>query len=887
MHITSRRLFVGPLPKGWLSSHRKSWYKSWLGLKDYSSRAATFSADINTAHQRQLTGLLGPSTAAMYRQSFPQPTDLDEDAVDDESVSDEISPEPTAITPIDTAHEAPPQEQEDETSDRTSEPTPERPSLATITDSRTRTQRGSDPTLRPSSSSQVPETFYTAPESPRDATKLTRPRTSPIREESPETGDTSGRENLETPRNMSRSTADDLAPLSSATSPSAEAQSGVDFASETLLLPQGKLSGGTAPVRSSRRLQHEEPSRIEHEEQEGGHRGRRIISRATSGLVRFNLGDNLGDRQRRLQNKLSRTATDDETTVRRQRRASRCGEIVRAERMLVRIETTRQSLPDDFNENDSIKIDTKVMSKWREFLVVCRRGCEDNTPFVLQFYKTRVIPQIQTSDMKKNSSFEIRVLRNHTHVNLFSTLDKTLTLWHPYKLGTRIFVMRPRSSAHAVEWFTFLRGALGWKQPSTLFVHVPDLDISLRLQNPFAHLGETRNENDDVCTAVLRTMKEEQAIAAGIIKTCLTTLSECTEWNKIVAMWGKTTAVGLAWRRYDRLEWVQGPNEQRMYGTIAMRTTHELELRPKQHYPTVAKVESRGCKEEEPLPAEGFLILLTSQRGRQRRFGKNFFRRLYVYTQDQYLCFCRPAKAIPPAPPKIATISGRCVPSSSEIQRDTPIIYEVNPFPVKDGEITWLSVGRKEYAKSRDAEAFAENRRVTANAANSEGYINLCRVSEVRAVTSRDTLPEQNANMGDVEYHGERAQPANGAKPESKDDRSFEIVLDSGLVVRFRAYNVLTRQEWVGRLTKLSEYWKARTKEDMATLKYIRRRNLKRLEINEEQESMLGQFAEKWEVSRAEASPELFHACGMSGCRAIKVCITPARSWNRDSAKSQ
>ncbi|EER24674.1 PH domain containing protein [Coccidioides posadasii C735 delta SOWgp] len=895
LHVTSRRLFIGPLPKGWLSSHRKSWYKSWLGLKDYSSRTATFSADINLAHQRQLTGLFGPSTAAMYRQSFPQPEDVDEEAEEEELVATGATVEPAAITTADTAHETPyrygPEPAQEPPPEPTSELTAEHSQLSTVTPTSTSQPQPasvsskSDPDSNPPSSSQIHESYYSAPESHKNASRILS-ATSPISEESLESGNYGVNENTESTRVISRR----MSPHGQSLTPSipsatGETASRTNFTSQTYLLSGRKSINDRSPsILSSPRLRHEEPSLVEQEDSRNKSRPRRLMRRLAPGIVRFNIEDSINDRQRRLQKRLTRTASELESTAKKQRQASRCGAIVRAERMLVRIESTTQTVPDDYNENESIKIDTKVVSKWREFLVVCREGCEDDTPFLLQFYKTRVIPQVQTSDMKKKWSYEIPIVRSHTKVNLFSTLDKTLVVWHRFKPETQIFIMRPRSSAHSVEWYTFIRGALGWKQPSILFVHVPDLDITLRLENPFAHLGMNQNEDDDVCSAVLRTMKEERAIASGIIKTCLNTLSECSEWNKILAMWGKSAKMGLAWRRYDRLEWVQGPNEQRMYGTMAMRTTHELELRPKQHYPTSTTLQKGGPKVEEPAPTEGFLILLTSQRGRQRLIGKNFFKRLYFYTQDQFLCFCKPGKATPPAPPSLPTITSRNIPTSAEIIRETPIVYDVDPFPVNNGKVTWLTVGRKEYAKSHDAEAFAENRRITKNAANTEGYINMCRVAEIRPVSSQTSQEEQHANAGDVEYHGERGKAVHGARHETKEDRSFEIVLDDGLVVLFRTYNMQTRQEWIRRLTELSDYWKARTKKDIATLKYIRSRNLKRLEIDEAQESMLGQFAQKWEVSRAEASSELFHACGMSGCRPIKMSGNLYRKPRRHGA---
>lgn len=75
--------FIGPIPEGWLKSHRKQWYKHHLHI-NYYTRAATFSAKGTISRIRQLSGLEGPSISAIYSHSFPQPDDVDdEDKADD------------------------------------------------------------------------------------------------------------------------------------------------------------------------------------------------------------------------------------------------------------------------------------------------------------------------------------------------------------------------------------------------------------------------------------------------------------------------------------------------------------------------------------------------------------------------------------------------------------------------------------------------------------------------------------------------------------------------------------------------------------------------------------------------------------------------------------
>ncbi len=58
--------------------------------------------------------------------------------------------------------------------------------------------------------------------------------------------------------------------------------------------------------------------------------------------------------------------------------------------MLVRVETTPQQVPDEYDENGSMKIETRTLEKWREFVVVCRGSSSDEAEFTLQLYQTRV-----------------------------------------------------------------------------------------------------------------------------------------------------------------------------------------------------------------------------------------------------------------------------------------------------------------------------------------------------------------------------------------------------------------------------------------------------------------------------------------------------------------
>ena len=95
-----------------------------------------------------------------------------------------------------------------------------------------------------------------------------------------------------------------------------------------------------------------------------------------------------------------------------------------------------------------------------------------------------------------------------------------------------------------------------------------------------------------------------------------------------------------------------------------------------------------------------------------------------------------------------------------------------------------------------------------------------------------------------------------GVVSEFDDERTLQLSLVNGLVIRLEAYDKTTKNEWITRLRALVRYWKLRITADTELLKSVRLANLRQLNIDEQTESFVGQFANKWEVSRAMASAE-------------------------------
>jgi hypothetical protein len=112
--------------------------------------------------------------------------------------------------------------------------------------------------------------------------------------------------------------------------------------------------------------------------------------RTSGGLVRFNIPgeDGVGHKDKDMKLRLAELSR--RRSLRRDRRKVRDGEIIKMEKMLVRVESTLYQVPDGYDENESMKITTRTVEKWREFVVVCRERESEEASLSLQFYKSRV-----------------------------------------------------------------------------------------------------------------------------------------------------------------------------------------------------------------------------------------------------------------------------------------------------------------------------------------------------------------------------------------------------------------------------------------------------------------------------------------------------------------
>lgn len=605
--------------------------------------------------------------------------------------------------------------------------------------------------------------------------------------------------------------------------------------------------------------------------------------------------ENFVNRAKNVAGKMkSKSYRSREATVKNWRflRERTAGEIVRIEKMLVMVKTSPAlHLPKDFNETETG--DTRMLERWREYIVVARSTGDPENPISLQFYSSRSIKAVEKVAKGKTGAKMFLTLGKHVNVSLYSSLDKTIALWYSGKRETVIYILRARSAYSSIRWFAFFSEILGARRDKDMHVRVPDLAVvvtvrvswrKFKLIDEYISRNLMASNNKKAGHGAVLTARAHQYITEKALKA----LAENPRFKTTVDEWVKTKRVGLGWRRYDRLEWVQGFGEQELHGSWALNRTHDLELRVKEHYGD--KVTIKGEELIEPTPIEGHLVRLKSwnnQLGgafsRKKGFEKLLYKNLYFSTHDHFLFFAKPGNAILPLPDEDL----KCQESYNENQREW--VYEIAPFKSELGSkgqmkgvpiIKWLKPGITEAEfQKRDSIALHNMQRRAAQIIKADGFINLLEVVDVRATKRQEDIDH---NIGDsdnnVDFDGSRilhgATSLNlggedGEVDSFDESKTFELVMENGLIVRLQAYNAHCRNLWVNKLKDLIFYWKEVAHNQLQVSADFRTNNMKRLYIDDKLDAAVGESSPKWETARASASTTLYNVSGISWSRSI------------------
>lgn len=540
------------------------------------------------------------------------------------------------------------------------------------------------------------------------------------------------------------------------------------------------------------------------------------------------------------------------------------GELVMVEKMLVMVQRTdHEYLPESFNELDSFE--SRVIDRWKEYIVVVRNTGEYEHPILLQFYKSRYVEKVQ-KDTSSHSSLDIKLSRDFG-VNLYSSLDKTLALWckdtgKKKHHGNNIYFLRTRSTHTALQWLAFFAGIIGVHPSNELKIGIPDLNVVVHMDlsiDEYMKITEQAVKDEKLVTLDhLKSVASSPSIfREHLLRMILDHLMQVEPLKRqIIERWIEPEIkVGLAWRRYDRLEWAFTNDDVFIQTSWAMLQTYDIEVHPK--LPQCRTVMIDGTDVEEPPAIEGFLSRITTWTGDKK---KSFFKRQYWHTNDNLLFYTRPIRALPPHPSlSVGHLDMRDETQVKKFTKNLPLYYEAAPFETDDeGNVRWLD-GDLENFQIHDQAAANEIYRRVSTVSRCDGVIDLCRVVSIRACTeaSHDVGQQNGRTMSDL---GNQSLRQSTVMPEV----DFELVFgdedeEATPIVRLRAANAVCRDLWVNRLQLLSAYWKAKSIGDRRRVIKQRQKNLNILHVDEDEEPMIGEKTSKWETDQGVADPYVYN----------------------------
>ena len=387
LQATSRRLFIGPIPEGWLKAHRRDWYKHHLRLGGYSTRQATFRPSHELTWTRRLSGI-EQAPREHHRQSFPQPQELEDE---DNTYND---PDEARTSQVDGAVESRPEQEEHELEGRaieggsaTKTVVPNRPigkisNSGNADDASRRFIQPLDrsetiqPLLEPLNHTESKNGSHSLDNS--YSTALTRQRSTDalgVSLGSPRTQTLEETNDINSPSLDNRLSLVASSPVTDRLEPSTSTSALIPGKSQTESTDENVRPGSSAKkILDKVKTSISKPAEVsaeaaklspdendEHWEDDGTRRTSHVHFLPQDNRLLLKARKTQGALLNRSKDLLKRGVAD--------------GQIVKMEKMLVRIDaTTETKLPSDYDENCSQGIISRVEERWREYMVVCRQN---------------------------------------------------------------------------------------------------------------------------------------------------------------------------------------------------------------------------------------------------------------------------------------------------------------------------------------------------------------------------------------------------------------------------------------------------------------------------------------------------------------------------------
>ncbi|TID20389.1 hypothetical protein CANINC_003634 [Pichia inconspicua] len=499
-----------------------------------------------------------------------------------------------------------------------------------------------------------------------------------------------------------------------------------------------------------------------------------------------------------------------------------------------------------------------------------------------------------------------------TEISFANLLDKSIQI--NKTKGSRVFsyIFLAHSTTSAMTWISFLQQLLdprdtGAINNNSLMINIPVLNVSLDIIGEKALLDFIMQEQIH-SSEFLSVRYHNQGyrfekpeifgFILELLKKRLTRLEDANVLSKdnstrefLDKLYLNEARLALAFKRYDRLEWILGENKslvQTLWNCIG--STYDLEIREYKHdtHHILHKV-------LEPPPIEGFVVKLSDKFGRlTTTLGKHYFKLFYAFTSDNILFFQNFYRAVPAFPTTSDRVSPNTFISASgevhEIElleksaKFSSTVFASSPYPLEGNHIAWLTpeTTLSEYHE-RDEYALYDAERRTGLISGAHSMIDLTKVVDVRKVAKDNVSPllKTSANLiwginSNTDSEGENDFQQN----------CFELVTVDQTVVRLNVCTKKTRDEWIYRLKEISQYWSLKKSQELKKINDLRDKNLALLNTTDDQfeyvvASQVMNLTSKQEFSRAQADSEIYSIssyvldkpilqCGYVYCRLMR-----------------
>ncbi|CEP63286.1 Spo71p LALA0_S07e06678g [Lachancea lanzarotensis] len=565
----------------------------------------------------------------------------------------------------------------------------------------------------------------------------------------------------------------------------------------------------------------------------------------------------------------------------------RAGEVVKMEKMLVFIKSSKSARGPLLNFSDVEPIDTRVVERWKEYIVVARATGMPDSPLYLQFYSDSKIPRIENShrvESYKANSMDF-MLDSSCIVDFYNTLDKTVHVIksprscleggrgtngeNPEDVGKlKIYILRCGSFASAEKWLLFLRRSLGRSNESEMItVNVPEAKVSLEIpmSKKVRRIFERKTYAEEEQLKVLMMPRGYKPLGFPLARylevVVLDKLLECGFKATSLGWIQANTITGFCWKHYDRLEWCPGDQYDSIVGGVSLQGSHLLEYRTLTHYPRSVKKTPTETLVEPPA-IEGFLLKCTDRYGRdiEKLVHTAYYRSSYFFTSDGLLFFMSSFKGAPPLPDEMISKNGACAYDIHQIKANidsVPKVFEHNPYPLDlNSHIEWLNANLTPTEfDEKDSVAFAAMWRKIALILKAEKIIDLTEVASVCKLSAH--LSKKNISKYKLLTRANNFVWKASNTLEETIKSTIILSLRNGLSVKLLASSPELADEWVSRLGSLSKYWKYRKAEDVKNMWSAKVENLRTLKIPESEESNISQVTPKWVTDRGVANGEV------------------------------